>query len=408
MFERIVSILEPAPARSGQPVPGYGAPADLPLDLSTARTAAWLAGLLTAALAARVYVCFLAGLAVQSTDTFSYFEMADAIAKGAPMSYFPNGYPLIVAAVKVAVGDARLVPVLLLLHVLMSTAVVVASFAIARRLTTRRVALLATALVAFWPNQLNYTRQLITEVPSAFFLTLALAAALAARPLSSGLLFAAATVTRSSLFPAGPLVAACLFVGRRRLPAGLLVAGFVFGLALELVLVRLGVIQSASNFGSNLVIAVGSTSGQGVDYSARVFSDQEKAQPVLTYLTFAAHHPADFLWQRFSALWELWGPWPNAGDAGAPRSTATRLAIGLRFPALLLAIVAFWVGRRRLEIWCVAMPILAVTVVHTVFFSTARFTFPAEPPLLVLAALGAAEIARALGLRRPVARRINS
>ena len=69
----------------------------------------------------------------------------------------------------------------------------------------------------------------------------------------------------------------------------------------------------------------------------------------------------------------------------------TRLAIGLRFPAVLLAIVAFWVGRRRLEIWCVAMPILAVTVVHTVFFSTARFTFPAEPPLLVLAALGAAE-----------------
>ena len=54
------------------------------------------------------------------------------------------------------------------------------------------------------------------------------------------------------------------------------------------------------------------------------------------------------------------------------------------------------------------MPIVAVTVVHTVFFSTARFTFPAEPALLVLAALGAAEIARALGLHRPAARRADS
>jgi hypothetical protein len=72
---------------------------------------------------------------------------------------------------------------------------------------------------------------------------------------------------------------------------------------------------------------------------------------------------------------------------------ATRIAIGLRFPALLLAIAAVWAGRSRIEIWCVAMPILVVTITHSVFFSTARFTFTIEPALLILATLGVANIA---------------
>lgn len=351
-----------------------------------------LVSIVLGALAVRLVLCFASGLPVINTDTHSYFNMSDAILQGAPVSYFPNGYPLIIAAVKIVADDKHLVQILLLLNVLMSTGVVYFSFVIARFLTTRRAALIAAGLVALWPNQLNYTRQLLSEVPACFFLTMALALLLGSRSLSSGIFVSASAMIRSSLLPVGPLTAACLFVGRRRAESFLLFAGFLFGMAMEFVLTKFGIIQRSSNFGTNLIVAIGSSSTEGMDFDALTFTEEEKNAPLLTYLKFAVYHPIEFLWQRLSALWELWGPWPSPGDPDAPRSMVTRIIIGLRFPALLFAVAAVWIRRSRVEIWCVAMPILVITMTHVMFFSTPRFTFPIEPALLILATLGVTDV----------------
>jgi hypothetical protein len=87
-------------------------------------------------------------------------------------------------------------------------------------------------------------------------------------------------------------------------------------------------------------------------------------------------------------LYELWGPWPHAGDVGAPRGTLARLVIGLRFPLLVLALAGLCLGRRRIETWMVAAPLIAGTAIHIAFFSASpRFTVPMEPSAIVLGAL---------------------
>lgn len=382
MLDRVVSVV-----LRGRKYP------DSPASKEQAATRMWLASLLLTAFAVRFYVCFLSGVPIHSTDTHVYIKMADAILQGTPISDFPNGYPLIIATSKLLVGDTHVLQLLLWLNVVMSTGVVLATFSIARSITTsRRVALVAAGLVALWPNQINYARQLTSEVPATFFLTLALASTLGSRSLLAGVFFSTTALLRNSLLLVGPLEAVCLFIARRRVEGGFLVAGLVLVMAAEWLLIKFGVVRAASNFGMNLVIAIGSNSSDGIDYSARIFSAREKSEPVLTYLRFAVDHPGDFLWQRFSALWELWGPWPNPGDVGAPRSTMTRLLIGLRFPALLLAMVAVWFGRWRAEIWCLAAPVALVTAIHTVFFSTPRFTCPVEPAILLLATIGVAKL----------------
>ena len=366
----------------------------LPNDISASATKAWLLALLFLALIIRIYLCFGSGLSTWSTDTYDYIRMADGILNGQPISFFPNGFPLLIAAVKIAGGEEHLATNLLVLNILMSTCVVLATFFVAQSIMTRQLALAATALVAFWPNQLNFVRQILSEVPSTFFLTLAIALMLRARSFSSGMLFSAATLVRSSLFPIAPLAALCLLWGRKRLEAFWLITGFAFIIGMELALIKFGILKGASNIGTNLLIAIHNNSTHGIDFSLGMFSEQEKGAPLMTYLSFAVSHPIEFLSQRLSSAWELWGPWPGVGDAPIPRSTVTRLLIGLRFPALILAVLAIWVLRSRPQIWLIATPILVVTVTHVLFFSTSRFTYPVEPSLLILAVLGSVILVR--------------
>jgi hypothetical protein len=198
------------------------------------QVAACLILLLSAAFVARSFVCFRSGLTPYNTDTYDYLKMADAILEGKPFSYFPNGYPLLIAFVKAIAGNSYLVEILLFLNVLMSTSLVLVTFSIALRFME-------------------------------------------------------------------------------------------------------------------------------------------------------------------SAFWELWGPWPQASNVDMPRSTITKILIGLRCLMILLAIAAFWSRRSSVEIGLVMIPIILITVVHTAFFSTPRFTFPVEPLVLVLATLGMADVARLFG-----------
>lgn len=361
---------------------------DVPL---TSRERAVLLALVLLAVAARLGMCFGTTVILHG-DTATYFRMADAIAAGAPMSYFPNGYPLMVVASDAVFGVARRMPALLLLNVALSTATMLGAFALARRFVSAPLALGAAALMAVWPNQLNHVRQMTSDTPGAFFVLFGILAAVRGQALGAGLLLGGATLLRSSFLPMVPLAALVLALDGRGRAALHLLAGFVLVAAAEQGLILAGILRAASNFGMNVLIAIGNMSTGRIVYNTRAFTEAERAQPVLTYLEFARDHPGRFLMQRLSALWELWGPWPVPRDAGETRSLLISAAMGLRFPVLLAALAGLWRFRAVAAVRLLAVPLLVITAVHTVFFATPRFTLPVEPMLFTLALLYVASL----------------
>ena len=365
--------------------------------MSRRQTAFWLSAILVAALTLRVYASFFSGLANYNTDTYSYFKMADAIIAGEPISYFPNGYPLIVSIVKLLFGDSALViNVILIINVTFSTLIVLMSYFIARSFLSPLPSLLACSMVAFWPNQINYVRHLLSEVPATFSLTLGMLLLLRAmvatkerlRSFAAGFFLFLSGLIRSTLSPLGFLVAAYLLLLRQKRTAVLLLAGLMVGIFTNLILIHTGVIAEPSNTGGNLLLSINKSSGDNAFFSAVQFSDEEKSHPLSTYVKFAMDYPSEFIRLRLSSFWELWGPWPSPGDPHASRSVLSRALIGVRFPLLLVALLGVWLNRRSPATILIGLPIMLITVVHVVFFSSPRFTYTVEPLVIILAMAG--------------------
>jgi len=351
-------------------------------------------GLFLLALVVRGFVCFGLPRPDLGVDTQSYFLMADGILAGQPIALFPNGYPLLIAAVKL-VFDQSFLEVLIAINVLMSAAVVALVFLIASRMLSLRFATVAALLVVFWPNQINYVRHPLTEVPSSFFLTLGIYFLLKndrVASFCSGLALFFAGMIRSTLSPVGYFSAFYLFLVGRKRDAYHLLLGLVVGVFVSFLLTKADVIRPSNNMGENFLLSVHSGSVEGIVFSTKHFSDEQKADPVKYYLNFALINPASFAMQRMESLWELWGPWPNAGDAKNPRSSTVRLLLGLRFPVFLLAIYAVWHYRNNSNVMLCAIPIGVLTAVHAMFFSISRFTCTVEPLVLILAVLGGARL----------------
>jgi hypothetical protein len=234
----------------------------------------------------------------------------------------------------------------------------------------------------------------MSEVPAEFFLISSIYMLLYGKGFLSGLSFWVAGLIRSSLSSIAIISFFVVALSNKNKTGvlfllGGLAAGLAVGIVIDYSLQLAGVIKPPSNFGSNLLIAIGSYSS---DTNFSVSStDYEKAHPITTYLAFAFHQPKEFLIQRISAAWELWGLWPSSGNPEAPRGLATKVLIGLRFPVLLLAMYAAWKRRNNMDAVIIALPIIEITAVHTVFFASPRFTYPAEPLLIVLAVGGCGE-----------------
>jgi 4-amino-4-deoxy-L-arabinose transferase-like glycosyltransferase len=87
----------------------------------------------------------------------------------------------------------------------------------------------------------------------------------------------------------------------------------------------------------------------------------------------------------------------NAGE-GRPR-WATYLGIGSFLALLPFAALGFvWLRRRRIRVWPLLAPVWVVLFSAVAFYGTPRFRSPAEPVVVVLAAVG---ICALLGRRRP-------
>jgi hypothetical protein len=352
------------------------------------------------ALGLRVQIAFFSGLTWWNTDTTEYFNMASAILRGQPFASFPNGYPLVIALAQLL--DSSQVPLMLiLLQVLCGTMVVWLTYGILTRLTPRpEWAHIGTLLVALYPNQLNYTRLLLSETLTTFLVTLGVwllmerseeqAEKTRIGSVLAGLAWAGAGAMRSTVLPVVPLL---LLLGwglrlKFKPRLGGLLAGFLMGSMFFTALDGVGVTRPSNNLGVNLLIAVHSDS-QHLDFDPRDdFLPAEQANPLQTYGRFAQSQPIEFVRQRLSALWELWGPWP----ATEGREAEASLLIGIRFPVLILALLGLWFRRSDFRVWVLAMPVGIITLIHTLTFATPRFTCAVEPIALVLAVLALGEL----------------
>lgn len=356
--------------------------------LETHERQATLAILMTA-LALRLYMAFIAGVPHLGSDGLTYIEMGDAILDGKPKSFFSNGYPIMLAALAHLMGNADPQPAWLAMSALMSTGIVAFVLLIARRYVEPAFALAAAAVVAIWPTQLYYTAQLLSDVPATFFLAFGIHLALRGQPVAAGFVLGIATLVRDSLLPSVLLLGAVGMVDRERrgdMARLLLAVGIVQ--AIEWVLQARGVTAAPSAVNLNLLLAVTTMSTEGIPAAPPGLSPEQMVHPWSTYFRFALEHPVTFVLQRLASLYELWGPWPHAGDPNAPRGVAIRLIVGLRFPLLVLALIGLWSRRRDLECWMVAAPLIGLTAVHVAFFSASpRFTIPMEPSAIVLAAI---------------------
>lgn len=355
-----------------------------------------LPAILVFALLLRVWAAFFSGANPLTFDSTIYLGMANAILGDSPLSAFPNGYPLLIAVFKLALPGTQVVPALLVVNVVLSTAVVGLTWAIGRRLTgSARFAAGVSLALAVFPHQIHYTRLVMTEVSCLFLLTLGVLLMLSradetddaaqGRQFWAGIAFSLAAAVRPSV---ALLVPVLIVVGfARRLPRrGLaaLAGGWLLGAALFFVMERAGFVRPPATVPNNLLLSVRFDSRNMIFVQ---YPPEEWPRAWQTYLSFAAHHPAQFLQQRLISLWELWGFWSLPGNKPENGQLLVRFVVAARFVLFLLAALAFWRGRRSFAVWTLAAPILVITVIHIAAFSNHRFIAPVEPMLFVLAGL---------------------
>lgn len=343
----------------------------------------------------RLWIAFSGKTTWYNTDTYIYLDMARGILNGHPVSQSPNGYPLIIALLEAVLGIRVLPAALIGLNVFFAVLTVLLCNGIGSMMDVRGTGLVAAVLMAIWPNQINYMRQILTETPSTFFLVLGFWLIVRQRYAPGGVFIYVAALIRSTLLPVTVLILFWMILFRKRkADIAFYTAGLTVVFLMNLVLVKLHVVEPPLNVGDNLLIAIQPEGANGVDFRTDSFTPEQKAHPLETYLAAFAASPGTFVSQRVNSLWELWGPWPKAGDAHMRRSVIARLMIGMRFPLVLLALVEVWRRRESAHHWLMVVPIFALAVVHVAFFSTPRFSYCAEPFAIVLCAILVAHIYR--------------
>lgn len=342
--------------------------------------------ILVFAFLSRIIICFYSGLPWYNSDTYSYFEMADRILNGDPFSYFPNGYPLLIVLLKLLISNSIIPEALIFLNIIFQ---LMTLFFIERILkyysVNERLRLITLLVIAIYPNQINYTRQLLTEASSLFFLILTIYLYTNKKNLLSGFIGFLTSQFRPTLLPFLPGLILFELLNKNYRNVLTLLGGFLIGLFIFLILEKTNIIKPPNNLGTNLLISIQSDS-YDIDWNTKNFTKEERSSPIKTYMNFAIDNPLRFLKQRLISLWVLWGPLPVSH-----RGIFEKLLIAIRFPLLILSILAmiFYkrIGLQRDFVVIISLPILLITAIHTMFFSQQRFTFVVEPFIITLSIL---------------------
>jgi hypothetical protein len=316
--------------------------------------------------------------------------MANGILHGKPISYFPNGYPLLMAGlVSLSAANAGLIAVMLNIFVQIASLIIIER--ILSKFKIRRAAiLLILTLIAFYPNQVSRVRFIMTEPISVFLILLSILFYIKNNFSLSGFTGWLAYSFRPSLFLAAPFVFIKDLWSKNYVKFLKNISGFFAGSLIFAALTYFGVTASQSTQNYNPLVALQSY-GYNLRWDLGSFTEEEKSSPYITYLKFAVNNPVEFTKQRALSFLSLWGPIvpTEYGFIGM-------MLHGIRFPFFLGALLVF-LFRKKLQydqnlILLLSFPVISVTVIQTLFFSNQRHQFAAEPFVITLAVLGLMEL----------------
>jgi 4-amino-4-deoxy-L-arabinose transferase-like glycosyltransferase len=359
----------------------------------------------------------------QTSDYAMYLEIARHVAEGEgffsagpprTQSYWPPGYPLLLAPVVRALGPADWAPIPL--NLALHGLAIWATLRLGRRTVGEPAARAASLFLAVWPNLVTYTGLAAKENLTVALLPLVLEGALThkgvARRLLSGGLLGLLVLTQGSWLLLPVLLLAFEWVRRRHLGRALwATAPLALGLGLVLApwaarnhRVHGDWVLLTTNGGVNLYLGTIAEAGGG-------YSDHDPALPGATEL---ARDRAG--WARATA-WIAEQPFTYAslalgkaarflGDDSSGLYDAlrrSRMPADGRYAALKVAAHAVWWG-----LWVLILlgcrapprasgllllgPTLYLLAVHTAFFGAGRFHLPVGALLALMAgrALGRA------------------
>jgi hypothetical protein len=347
----------------------------------------WLFGILFFALLIRIYVAFFASLPHVYADSVGYFQQADTLLAGGYTNYFPNGYPLIIALMKALAGSQARV-LLLCVNILFSTGSVYFLYRLAKKVFRwEGAALTAAFLLAVWPSQVNYVRWYTSEVPTVFFLLAALLFYYDKRHWLSGLFFGLVGVIRTDVLAVLFVLMALEVWWKKgfnwRLLAGTLLPLLLIGSYCYL---KTGSFSISGHAKANILYAV-TASGNDIDwqYMNEHPEVHSTGQAIGMYFDFFKTQPLQFVKNKLANLWELWGFFPSS--AHGTRGLLSRLVIGLSNLFLVgFGLFAWWKQRKDFNVFLLGIPFFILTPIHAMLIGIPRYTYPAEPFMILLAA----------------------
>ncbi|MEY3601559.1 MAG: hypothetical protein RL169_803 [Armatimonadota bacterium] len=356
----------------------------------------------------RVVFVFFMGADPLVYDSKMYLMVADGIVNEAPISSFPNGYPLVIAIFRSFLPTAQTVQALLGLNVVLSVACIPLTYIFCKLCRMERwLPLAASSLIAVYPHQLRYAQLVMTETIATTVLLCAMVgtlwiwnkrtevqAPLIPYCLVTGFLFHMTGAIRPSLMLIGVLIPLMFAILTRTVKLPLIIAsGFLIGAGLLFAIEKSPLARPPHAFGNNLLISINSDSN-GTEFVA--FPEDQQKRAVKTYIEFAVKNPSRFIRQRAISLWELWGPKSLAGYRQEQETAVVKGIVLLRTVFLLLFVSGVILFRQRPEVHLAAIPVGVVTIVHMMTFSNHRFLVPIEPFLFMVSLVAGWAIARSV------------
>lgn len=309
-------------------------------------------------------------------DSIGYITMAEKILEGKPISAFPNGYPLILLILMWLFGDHFLISAVLFSFIL-SVFSTILVFYIVKEISGSNAGLFAATLTSFFPNQIFYANDVLTEVPSTFFLLAAFLSFFRQKALLSGLLIGIAVWIRTSFLPILLILPiSVLALNSERVKFALMFftgVGIVF--SADLILTSSGITAASSNFSVNLLLSINKRSYDSTFFADNRFTEDQILNPLKHYLSFAAENPKEFIIQRMASVWEMW--FYSLKDSEG--SVVLKIIKLIKTPFFLFSVYAVTKCFRDKYVRLLFVPVFFLTLVHFLFFGEERFSFYAEP-----------------------------
>ncbi len=348
------------------------------------RTTLWV--ILAISILARIYISFFTSLPHMHRDSFEYFSQADTLLAGGYTDYFPNGYPLIIAALKQLTGT-HVVTAILLMNIILAALTAWFIHAIAKSVfKNEAVALIAAFTVAIFPSQINLARWLTTEIPITFMLTGAYFFYLKKQFWWSGLLFGIAIIVRTEIMFIFMLLVFFEFIFKKTINWRIVIVAILPALMIGYYcFIKTGKFSISGHARINIMYSI-TASGTTIDweYANKHPEITTTGQALELYLKHAKEEPGQFLKERAANLWELWSFFPSADGE---RGIVSRVLIGLGNMFLLFfGFYAWWKNRKNYYAFILILPFVVITPLHTILLAFSRYTFPIEPFMIVLCA----------------------